>query len=647
MMSGAVGFIALHMKWAEDRVHAEIIEESLVMASVLNYKTLRQLAILILIAMIFSAPASAQDCTPDEITLFSQAEVNNFQINHGPCDTVTEGLYINGNDIVDLSPLSALTTVGGDILRGGVFIWGNTALTNLNGLSALTRVDGFFEIFNNTALTNLNSLSALTSVGYFTIFNNPTLANLDGLSGLTTVRTLTIEYNTALTNLNGLSALTSAVNLQILNNPTLANLDGLSGLTTVPGTFSIRYNTALTNLEGLSGLTNVGYLGISYNNALANFDSLSGLTTVRQNLTLGYNTALTNIDGLSALTSVGSLGIWDNPTLANLNGLSALTSLRFDLNISNNAALTNLNGLSALTSVGGTLNIRNNTALTNLNGLSALTTVGDTFSIVNNSVLTNLNGLSALTTVDRSLSIRDNTALTNLNGLSALISVGGGSFGGGIYVRENMSLNHCLGIVVLVDPIDDYEPGPGPGASGIPDVADQVTILNNLDGCNSVLEILGKADLLEMNAGLNDAWFNLETNGQGFFIIVSPEIKQIFLAWFTYDTERPPEDVTAILGEPGHRWLTAQGEYEENVALLDVYITSGGVFDSPEPETVTEPDGEIMLEFSTCNAGTITYDIPSIDRQGVVPIERIVLDNVELCYVLGKQVEAEAALVGD
>jgi hypothetical protein len=44
-----------------------------------------------------------------------------------------------------------------------------------------------------------------------------------------------------------------------------------------------------------------------------------------------------------------------------------------------------------------------------------------------------------------------------------------------------------------------------------------------------------------------------------------------------------------------------------------------------------------MLEFSTCNAGTVTYDIPSVDRQGVIPIERIVLDNVPLCYVLNSE----------
>jgi hypothetical protein len=58
------------------------------------------------------------------------------------------------------------------------------------------------------------------------------------------------------------------------------------------------------------------------------------------------------------------------------------------------------------------------------------------------------------------------------------------------------------------------------------------------------------------------------------------------------------------------------------VAILDVWVAEGGVFDSPVPEVVREPDGEIILDFQSCNQGTVTYDIPSIDRQGVIPIER-------------------------
>ena len=61
----------------------------------------------------------------------------------------------------------------------------------------------------------------------------------------------------------------------------------------------------------------------------------------------------------------------------------------------------------------------------------------------------------------------------------------------------------------------------------------------------------------KITPGLDDAWFNKTTNGQGLLITVFPDIKQMFLAWFTFNVERPPEDVTAFLGEPGHRWLTA------------------------------------------------------------------------------------------
>ena len=140
--------------------------------------------------------------------------------------------------------------------------------------------------------------------------------------------------------------------------------------------------------------------------------------------------------------------------------------------------------------------------------------------------------------------------------------------------------------------------------------------------------------VFHINAGLNDAWFNPVTAGQGFFVIVFPLIKKIFLSWFTYEIERPDASIMAQLGEPGHRWLTAFGDYADDEAVLDIEITSGGVFDAPDPMPAQSPDGTITIRFSACNAGTIVYDIPSINRQGVVPIERIALDNVPLCEEL-------------
>jgi len=139
-----------------------------------------------------------------------------------------------------------------------------------------------------------------------------------------------------------------------------------------------------------------------------------------------------------------------------------------------------------------------------------------------------------------------------------------------------------------------------------------------------------------INPGFSDAWYNPETDGQGFLISVFPVIGQVFLAWFTYDTDRPPEDVTAILGEPGHRWLTAQGPYSEDTANLTIYLTEGGEFDSAVPPATTDPEsyGTLALEFADCTEGLVTYDIPSLDLSGVIPIQRVVPDNIELCEAL-------------
>lgn len=141
-----------------------------------------------------------------------------------------------------------------------------------------------------------------------------------------------------------------------------------------------------------------------------------------------------------------------------------------------------------------------------------------------------------------------------------------------------------------------------------------------------------------INPGLNDAWSNRSTAGQGFLVVVFPDSGTMFVAWFTYDTERPPDDVMAILGEPGHRWLTAQGPYDGDTATLDVFLTAGGVFNmiEPVPET-SDPIGSITIVWRNCKNGTLTYDIPSLELMNSIQISRVALDNVALCEALNAQ----------
>jgi len=137
-----------------------------------------------------------------------------------------------------------------------------------------------------------------------------------------------------------------------------------------------------------------------------------------------------------------------------------------------------------------------------------------------------------------------------------------------------------------------------------------------------------------INAGLNDAWYYPETDGQGFFITVLPGEEMVFLGWFTYDTELPAEDEMTNLGHPGLQWLTAQGGYSGGQAVLEIDFAYGGIFDSGDPLPEHSPGGSILLQFNDCASGSVTYDIPSIGRAGFVPIVRVAPDNIGLCQAL-------------
>jgi hypothetical protein len=120
-------------------------------------------------------------------------------------------------------------------------------------------------------------------------------------------------------------------------------------------------------------------------------------------------------------------------------------------------------------------------------------------------------------------------------------------------------------------------------------------------------------------------------------VTVFPELAYVSLAWFTYDTELPPGDAQANLGDAGHRWLTAIGPLAGNRAEMNITMTSGGIFDTSTEIENTNPvgsDGTITLTFDSCNSGTIDYDITSIGRQGTIPIQRVANDNIALCEAL-------------
>jgi len=143
---------------------------------------------------------------------------------------------------------------------------------------------------------------------------------------------------------------------------------------------------------------------------------------------------------------------------------------------------------------------------------------------------------------------------------------------------------------------------------------------------------------LQFNAGLNGAWYYPATSGQGILVDVFTEKQLLFAAWFTFDLERPTTGSGPMIGDDGHRWLTASGNYTagDNAVSLVIENTTGGVFDSADPPVTQDVDyGSIDLEFSDCLNGTMTYNIPDGPVSGVIPLTRIANDHLGLCARLG------------
>jgi hypothetical protein len=144
----------------------------------------------------------------------------------------------------------------------------------------------------------------------------------------------------------------------------------------------------------------------------------------------------------------------------------------------------------------------------------------------------------------------------------------------------------------------------------------------------------------EFNPGLNDAWFNPETGGQGLFFNVFPEKQSLFVSWFTYETERPAADTPFKLGEPGHRWLTALGRYDQDIAELNLYKVDGGVFNSADPAPGETEFGTILVQFDDCGSAQLFYDLPSLPREGLISLQRIAPDSIPKCEAAQPRADA-------
>ncbi|TSE03329.1 T9SS type A sorting domain-containing protein [Aquimarina algiphila] len=131
-------------------------------------------------------------------------------------------------------------------------------VSNLPDLSNLQSIRGDLNL-DGTKINDLSALQSLQNIGNIFLFRNSLLDNIDGLSGAAINSiVIRITQNQALRNVDGLTDFSSIrADVIIAHNAELDNLDGLSNLRSVGGRLIIVNNPILRDACGIVSLLNI------------------------------------------------------------------------------------------------------------------------------------------------------------------------------------------------------------------------------------------------------------------------------------------------------------------------------------------------------------------------------------------------------
>jgi hypothetical protein len=439
---------------------------------------------------LFTIPySSAQwgcSCLPEGIRFTTQAQIDSFQVNYPGCSVIEGDVFILW-DVYNLSGLSVLTSIGGDLR----ILENPLGLTNLTGLNNLTSVEGTLQIGdedanwgwgNNDSLNSLTGLENLSSIGEdLIIANNYSLTDLSGLANLVSVGgKLTMAGNYAMDNISDLSILTSIGGALTIYGNGITSLNGLENINPISITdLKICYNPQLSSCEVQSicsylatpagkvdifangpGCSNPGEIAEICGTALPclpfgnyyfmsqadidNFPSFfPGCNDLYGTVSI-TGTDIVNLKGLNQISSIkgdlkiGCYGFGDgegNPVLENLSGLENLAIIDGSCWIvMNNPSLISLEGLETLSKIGGdfligvsfmhTSSRKRGFQLASIESLENLDSIGGKLNITHTKLI-DFSGLENLNFVGGALDVYSNDSLLSIAALSNLSSIGG------------------------------------------------------------------------------------------------------------------------------------------------------------------------------------------------------------------------------
>ena len=400
-------------------------------------------------------------CPPDDIILNNQNDIDNFSINYPNCTALNAGLTITGSDITNLSPLSVIETVDGNLsiaenpsllditgfdsiedIGQSLYIEDNLSLIDISGFSNLDEID-ILNIIDNPSLQNISGFNTLAIAARIDIRRNNNLQDISTFNNLVIVQSyIYIDENPSLLDITGFDSIEDiGQSLYIKDNLSLIDISGFSNLVTIEKDLNIRDNTSLTNIRGFNNLASIGDdFFLRDNTSLIDIIGFNSLESIVGNFKIEDNTSLQDISAFNNLVTFGGkLYIRDNSSLPAISGFNNLVTIE-GISIQANYSLLDISGFNSSETILGALDIQGNYSLLDISGFSSLVTIGDDLRIRENFILPDISGFNSLVTITDYLSVDENPSLLDISGFNSLVTIIDG-----LSVDENPSLQNITG----------------------------------------------------------------------------------------------------------------------------------------------------------------------------------------------------------
>src|SRR5690606_7927352 len=319
-------------------------------------KTKLHFRLLTLTFFILSIAVNAQ-CPSGNIHFTTQSEIDDFLTNYPNCTQFPGMITVEGSNITNLNGLSRLTKIDSHLR-----IWHTTQLFNLQGLESLTEIGGNLNLFTNHNIQSLEGLNNLTKIGaHFDFYINPSLKEVNALSNLTQIGGfLQLSESPQITDISGLRNVNPSTilgsGLHLVNNSSLSvcNLPNFCTYLQGSGPRNISGNAGnCISVQAISNACNVSCTAGNITlNSQAQVDQFGGTYMHCSNVGINDLTIsgsdIVNLNGLAKINGIDQLKIQNNSQLMNLSGLNQLTNISENLHISGNLVLNDISVLETL-----------------------------------------------------------------------------------------------------------------------------------------------------------------------------------------------------------------------------------------------------------------------------------------------------------